>query len=324
MSKIFITATATATATAMDTLERPWAYRNFFRTMKAAERSNDRRFQLADDPGSADINLFVEPRFAFQSDVLSSPLYRAFPEKSVVLDFLDNPRPVVPGLYVGMTPAQASFGVFEGGAYIRVADNRLLEQESLVSRAPDLLFSFVGKAANANRLRSAVLALKHPRALVMDRSSGQSESDSEYVQTLARSMFVLCPRGKGPSSWRLFETMRMGRVPVVISDDWVAPLGIDWDSFVVRVAEADVHEIPSLLTGLEAQWAARGQRAHQEWEGRLSYERMFGWIGERCMAILEKSRSEGYSASLPMQLARVDSIRSAARLMRERFNNHSS
>jgi len=130
---------------------------------------------------------------------------------------------------------------------------------------------------------------------------------------------VLCPRGKGPSSWRLFETMRVGRVPVVISDDWVPPPGIDWDSFVVRMPESDVQQIPSVLLGLESEWAERAGRAQQAWENHLSYERVFGWIGARCTEVLERSRGAGYRASLSRQFARVDSMRSAALLLRERY-----
>ena len=313
MPQIFITTTA------VNTRNYPWALSNYLRVMKAAELSTDRRYQLSRYPSSADILLFVEPRFEFQSDILASPLYRVHSGKSVVLDFLDNPKPVLPGLYVGITQAQTCGGIFQGNAYIRIAANRLLEDNLNFPYEPDLLFSFIGNVANAYRIRSSVLRLQHPRARVIDRNSHQSESDIDYVQTLLRSKFVLCPRGIGPSSWRLFETMRVGRVPVVISDEWVPPPGIDWHSFVVRVLESEVHEIPALLLSLEPEWAERGRRARQIWESNLSYQRLFGWIGERCTEVLEISRKEGYRASMSRQFARTDSFCSAARLMRELF-----
>jgi len=314
MLRIFITTTA------VDTPSYPWAHSNYLRVMNAAARCADSRYQLAHDPSSADVLLFVEPQCEFQTDVLTAPLYRAYPGKSLVLDFLDTPQPVVPGLYVGMTHAHAMGGVFEGSAYIRVADNRLLEHDDPRESEPDLLYSFIGKTANADGIRSAIVGLQHPRGLVADRNSNQSESDTDYVRTLSRSKFVLCPRGIGPSSWRLFETMRIGRVPVVISDEWVPPLGIDWDSFVVKVSQSDIQNIPTVLTRRENEWISRGQRARDEWERCLSYERMFGWIGDRCVAILQECRQQGYSASVSKQLARVNSMRSAIRLFRERLN----
>jgi len=40
-----------------------------------------------------------------------------------------------------------------------------------------------------------------------------------YARLIANSKFVLCPQGVGPSSLRLFETLLMGRAPVIISDE---------------------------------------------------------------------------------------------------------
>ncbi len=38
------------------------------------------------------------------------------------------------------------------------------------------------------------------------------------------------PRGIGASSVRIFEAMRAGRAPVIISDDWIVPPVGDWGS----------------------------------------------------------------------------------------------
>ena len=64
---------------------------------------------------------------------------------------------------------------------------------------------------------------------------------------------ILCPRGEGTSSIRLFESLRMGRPPVIISDQWVPPEGPAWDTFSVRIPERRIHTIPDRLTELEHQ-----------------------------------------------------------------------
>ena len=51
---------------------------------------------------------------------------------------------------------------------------------------------------------------------------------------------MLCPRGQGTSSIRLFEAMRMGIAPVIISDKWIGPKGPEWESFAVFVKEKDI------------------------------------------------------------------------------------
>jgi hypothetical protein len=77
---------------------------------------------------------------------------------------------------------------------------------------------------------------------------------TRYAEVIARSKFVLCPRGHGPSSFRLYEALAAGRVPVVISNNWLAPPRIDWSRCIVRVGEKDVRGLPRLLERLEPDW----------------------------------------------------------------------
>jgi hypothetical protein len=45
----------------------------------------------------------------------------------------------------------------------------------------------------------------------------------EYCNILARSVFALCPRGYGKSSFRIMEAIHYGAIPVYISDEFVFP-----------------------------------------------------------------------------------------------------
>ena len=49
-----------------------------------------------------------------------------------------------------------------------------------------------------------------------DHDDNQKQS---YVRYIARSKFVLCPRGIASYSRRIVETLALVRVPVVIADD---------------------------------------------------------------------------------------------------------
>ena len=42
--------------------------------------------------------------------------------------------------------------------------------------------------------------------------------------------------------------MRAGRVPVIISDDWLAPPGPPWKEISVRILERDISSIPDVLS----------------------------------------------------------------------------
>jgi hypothetical protein len=279
MASIFITTTA------RDTPWHPWAHSNYLRVMRSAQLGHAGPHSLADHPTQADIVLFVEPQRRFQTDIVRSAMYRAYRHKSLVLDFGDNPVPRLPGLYVSLDKRHASSACYRSCSYIRVADNALFDAYEAAHIQPDLLFSFVGSVANCPAVRQRVVRLTHPRATLLDASSKQSDNDPSYLDTLYRSKFVLAPRGHGTSSWRLFETMRAARVPVIISDDWEPPQGVRWPDFSLRIAQADIESLPAILEAMENRAASMGAIARQEWERCFALSSAFQWIASQCTEI---------------------------------------
>jgi hypothetical protein len=53
----------------------------------------------------------------------------------------------------------------------------------------------------------------------MQPGSARKEFTTKYAEAIQDSQFVLCLAGNGPATYRYFETMEMGRVPVVLSDE---------------------------------------------------------------------------------------------------------
>jgi hypothetical protein len=136
--------------------------------------------------------------------------------------------------------------------------------------------SFLGSPTHP--VRRELVALRHPRGhfdsvegfLFHDwRSRDFAERRRHFAEVLFRSQFVLCPRGHGTSSIRLFEALAAGRVPVVISDQWVPPAGPDWDAISLRWPERGGFD--ALLQHLEdrepeaAAMGARARDAFTEW-----------------------------------------------------------
>jgi hypothetical protein len=133
---------------------------------------------------------------------------------------------------------------------------------------------------------------------------------------LANSKFVLAPRGLGTSTWRLFEAMRMARCPVIISDAWVPPEGINWDSCSIRLRESDVAELPTILEARESDAAQLGQNALYEWQRCFSMEGAFGWICRQlaeCHRIASMSRHQGRWINIGGVRGSLGFLRSAVR-----------
>lgn len=112
----------------------------------------------------------------------------------------------------------------------------------------------------------------------------------EYAEAVANSKFVLCPRGFGVSSLRIFETMKAGRVPVIISDDWVPPDGPAWASFSMRVREKDIRALSEILERHEISAGEWGTLARLNWEQWFSEEASFHRIVEWCVSIMQSRK----------------------------------
>jgi hypothetical protein len=96
--------------------------------------------------------------------------------------------------------------------------------------------------------------------------------------------------------------MRMGRVPVILSDGWIPPSGPHWENFSIRVKERDFARIPRLLEQREADSVTMGNLARNAWEEWFSDEVAFHRIVESCLDIARERRIPERLARWPVYL----------------------
>lgn len=250
---------------------------------------------LVDNADQADVVIFIGPQVNTMLDFRRSAMWRKYPEKCFVYYGGDRPLPLMPGIYVSIERRLHSPSWTRSASYLRVAENTNIEPSPFDNC--DLLYSFAGAISN-HPVRRQLLDISNSRGLVVDTSqlpSQQRQRDgitsscdkyvSSYLSLLARSKFVLCPRGIGVSSWRLFETLKAGRVPVIISDQWVPPDGPDWDQISIRIPEAEVSSIPEVLTNREGDAAGLAFAAKTAWDEWFAADVVFHRTVEWCLAI---------------------------------------
>lgn len=138
----------------------------------------------------------------------------------------------------------------------------------------DLFCSFVGR--NTHPIRTEILKIKQPGWLITDKVMKMPE----FCNTLARSVFTLCPRGYGPNSFRVTECMQYGSIPVIISDVVLNPHGIDVNTYGVRVMPSQIKELPEILSEVDAQ--AKRIQVIQTYEWYYTYKRNKDIIDEQC------------------------------------------
>lgn len=261
-----------------------------------------KKHEVCSSPAEADIVLFTEhhpPYDPYFFDVLATKTYKKF--KSKCLIYHDNPKvlPLLPGVFPSIEKKYYLPEVMQPGPYIaRLCTNEAIAYTERTS-SPKFLFSFIG-ASITHPVRRSLLKLKHEKCFLKDTSGKNSweldpvqkeEFEAEYAKISSTSLFVLCPRGIGPNSYRLFETMEMGVVPVIISDEWVPMEGPDWERFSIWVSESDVERIPEILEKRKPEAKEMGRKAREAWEIWFSKEACFHHIAEAC-STLQENRSK--------------------------------
>jgi len=263
---------------------------------ESAALDSFQKHQLTDDPDAADMILFAESHFnwdPYMLKVLLHPVYRRHRQKCFVYHDSDFALPIMRGIYPSIRRRDYQPDRCRAGAYIaRINRNAAIRYEPGTTGGK-WLYTFFGERNSP--VRAGLFRREHPKGLVRD-TTGRSLWGVEpgpqletftgaYAQAILDSRFVLCPAGIGPSSYRLYETMEMGRVPVILSDDWVPPPGPRWSDFSLHLPESSLPELESLLIGFISQQPRMAQLAREEWQRWFDKPVCFHHLVEACLEV---------------------------------------
>jgi Exostosin family len=229
--------------------------------------------------------------------VLRHPLYLAFPDKCTMFVEEDFFLPLIPGVHCNATMGKHSRAgrIF---SYAHITRNGIYSNPFVthqIDAEKKYLFSFQGGSTCILRKRLFNLSFNRTDVLIENTSKyyhwdlnqpGRDEQQQHYARTIAASHFVICPKGASASSIRLFEVMGAGIAPVLISDKYLLPAGVDWDSFLIRVKEKDIVRLPEILEPYRDSSQERGRRAREAFLAHFAPEVEFDHIVAFCHAAL--------------------------------------
>lgn len=125
-----------------------------------------------------------------------------------------------------------------GAVAVPLAADPVPRQVTALKPSRDVFCSFVG--SNTHPLRGELVAglrgdSRFLLQLVPWRATTANEDLVAMLAAGLRSRYMLCPRGVGITSFRLYEAMQLGAVPVYVSDKHWLPYAdeLDWESFCV-------------------------------------------------------------------------------------------
>lgn len=110
-----------------------------------------------------------------------------------------------------------------------------------------ILASFIGVIKGRHKIREKIRdILSKNKDYIISESIGYDE----FRKTMGSSIFSLCPRGYGQTSFRICESLQVGSIPVYIYDEPLIPFETEFDfsKIGILISEKDIDNIDEILS----------------------------------------------------------------------------
>lgn len=103
----------------------------------------------------------------------------------------------------------------------------------------------------------------------------QGNQRQEFVDNLLGNAYALCVRGADNYSWRFYEALSVGKIPVLIDTGCLLPMEdeINWDNLILRVPATRLLELPDRLLAWHSSFSPQAFSELQR-DLRLIFERI--------------------------------------------------
>jgi hypothetical protein len=114
-------------------------------------------------------------------------------------------------------------------------------------RAARSQLSFLWKDLKEKRKTNMTTEIQRKKYLAITIIDGHLET-SEYIKSIQSSIFSLCPEGFLPWSPRIYESIQIGAIPVILADNVVLPFErfIDWRSLSAKINVSNIKNITNI------------------------------------------------------------------------------
>ena len=252
------------------------------------------------DSEGADAIIFHEkfrgyyPR-SYQQELLRDPVLGSNLSKALVISFGDHAHGLLRGVYVGLRSTVSNSKMHRSIPYMPK------QFPNPLTRNPDglhwddskikYLATFMG-SQKTSKLREQIFSLfSESKDFYLsetgDYATHPLQQHEAYVAKILQSRFVLCPGGWSPSSFRIFECMALGRVPVIISDKFVTCDGIPWNDFALVCKEENLGSLRELLHENLCSWSKLAKNAREYFLAFASETTIFDYYAKQLIQLSE-------------------------------------
>lgn len=138
------------------------------------------------------------------------------------------------------------------------------------NRERGILCSFVGTVKEEYTIRKKLMEIKEP-GFVMKEAVGYDI----FTDVMERSVFSLCPRGYGATSFRICEALQHGSIPVYVYDRAWVPwmLEFDFNEIGIQIHESEIKDLVSIIRSkTEDEIGRYVKRGEEIYKTYFSYE----------------------------------------------------
>ena len=125
-----------------------------------------------------------------------------------------------------------------------------------------------------------------------------ADEKQTYVDLLLKSKFSLCPAGWAPVSFRIYESMALGRCPVIMADNFVPPAGPNWKEFALFLPEKQITTLPAFVTQHEQSYKELGAQALKAWNEFFRPEKIAKLYTQSVFSLVSSSPASSKEAEL--------------------------
>jgi hypothetical protein len=252
----------------------------------------------------ADVLLIQEnnsyKNFNYITSILKDPVLSNHYHKVFTTNTDDCATGLFRGLYTSLPKSRFNPHLYAAVPYFEYPNELVFTKKS--HAAPHYLASWRGNTkSNGVRLKLFQALLSKPAIRLEKTHSWLNHSSAEketYVELIQQAKLSLCPAGWAPVSFRIYESMALGRCPVIIADNFVPPAGPNWMEFALFFPEKNVANLYPFLLQHEESYRILGKKAKEEWNSFFSHEKIKEYYAKSLYSLLTSNNAYSQDAEL--------------------------
>jgi len=153
-----------------------------------------------------------------------------------------------------------------------------------VVRNRDIFASFLGCVFGRHKTREKMYEQFHGK---QDYVFEEKSDFHTFKEVMERSVFALCPRGYGKTSFRINEALNLGAIPVYVYDDPWVPFGdkIPFEEYGVLIHESEIEKLDVILKSINKEKIEKLRES-----GQYVYKEFYSYPGcyEKILEVIDE------------------------------------